>query len=380
MPSRIYRDFDSDDDSFDESNSDVSNDSNVDNDSDIESSDSEDEFDKSKGYKGKRSIKTLKRNSRSRTSQIRNFNVISDDDKPNNKSKRKFPMSRSRSRVATKSPLKKRICKNHKKREGNAFRYMGGKAAIASDIHDVILEYEEKIIGEEQDYLEPFAGAMSVAFKFALDRDDGQSNRIIMVSDLNNDMVKLWTALKNGKRPPKYVSEKEYNRYKNGNSDMRGYVGSVFAFGGSMFGTYRGRCQSREKTIKEGESSYNKLMKVVPLLDYITIKSSRSYDDWNPKQMTIYCDPPYESTKFSSSNKYLLNFEHEKFWNTMRKWSKNNLVFISEIAQNVPSDFKVIWKKTIKRAYNSRSNNKEKTEILCIHKSKLRNAIVHDSE
>jgi site-specific DNA-adenine methylase len=296
--------------------------------------------------------------------------------KSSRKSKLKKPVKISRKKISKNlsrqhvdNSINRSKCRG--KREGNAFRYMGGKAAIASDIHDVIVEYEQKLIGKHQPYLEPFAGAMSVALKFALDAEDGDEKRSISVCDYNPDMTRLWAALKAGKKPPKYVTEQEYNRYKRGKSPMKGYVGSVFAFGGGMFGYYRGRCQSKQKTQQEGLGSYNKLMKVIPLLKYISVKRSQSYDKFNVTGYTIYCDPPYEETvsENSNPNKFLRGFDHEKFWEVMRSWSKKNLVFISEVKENIPSDFTIVWKKTIKRSYNIKSIDKIKTEVLCIHKS-----------
>ena len=43
--------------------------------------------------------------------------------------------------------------------------------------------------------------------------------------------------------------------------------------------------------------------------------------------MLIYCDPPYQHTTGYSTG----GFDHDKFWDTMRKWSKNNYIFISSI-------------------------------------------------
>lgn len=167
-----------------------------------------------------------------------------------------------------------------------------------------------------------------------------------------------------------YVSEQEYNRYRYGHSEMKAYVGSVFSFGGSMFGSYIGRLQSVAATKKKGEGSYRKLMKIVPLLDNIDVKPARDYDRFTPHNLTIYCDPPYDTaSKFS--NKYLNGFDHKHFWNVMRIWSKNNLVFISELKRNVPPDFSVVWSKTIKRSFNPTSAAKEQTESLCVHKSWL---------
>ena len=45
-------------------------------------------------------------------------------------------------------------------------------------------------------------------------------------------MPKLWAALKAKKKPPLYVNEKQYESFKRGKLPMKGYVGSVFAFGG----------------------------------------------------------------------------------------------------------------------------------------------------
>ena len=181
---------------------------------------------------------------------------------------------------------------------------------------------------------------MSVAFKFAMDVDEGCNNCKITISDFNPDMPKLWAALKAKKKPPLYVNEKQYESFKRGKSPMKGYVGSVFAFGGAMFGAYRGKYQSKQKTMAEGRSSREKVLKVVPLLDHIEVKSARSYDKWDPSHMTIYCDPPYETaSERSNPNEFLRGFDHEKFWNTMRSWSKTNLAFIPELKANIPKDF-----------------------------------------
>jgi site-specific DNA-adenine methylase len=59
--------------------------------------------------------------------------------------------------------------------------------------------------------------------------------------------------------------------------------------------------------------------------------------------MLIYCDPPYKHTQGYSAG----GFEDEKFWNKMREWSKDNVVFISE--ESAPKDFKVVWSRKKRR-------------------------------
>ena len=59
----------------------------------------------------------------------------------------------------------------------------------------------------------------------------------------------------------------------------------------------------------------------------------------------IYCDPPYANTKTYVSAQ---DFNHEEFWETMRKWSKNNVVLITE--ENAPEDFRVVWSQQVSRS------------------------------
>jgi hypothetical protein len=78
--------------------------------------------------------------------------------------------------------------------------------------------------------------------------------------------------------------------------------------------------------------------------------------------MLIYCDPPYKSTEGYSTGE----FDNDLFWETMRKWSKNNCVFISE--ESAPSDFKVVWKKTKRRTLD-KTNRFYKEEKIYAHKT-----------
>ncbi len=64
------------------------------------------------------------------------------------------------------------------------------------------------------------------------------------------------------------------------------------------------------------------------------------------KNCVIYIDPPYNNTQKYDS---LVDnpFDYNKFWDTVRKLSKNNLVFVSE--EQAPEDFEIIWQNTAKR-------------------------------
>ena len=53
-----------------------------------------------------------------------------------------------------------------------------------------------------------------------------------------------------------------------------------------------------------------------------------------PSQCLVYCDPPYEGT---TGYKGAGVFDHSAFWETMREWSRDNIVLVSEYT--APPDF-----------------------------------------
>ena len=53
--------------------------------------------------------------------------------------------------------------------------------------------------------------------------------------------------------------------------------------------------------------------------------------------MLVYCGPPYQgTTEYGAFD----GFDHDLFWDTMREWSKNNTVVVSEYS--APEDFKCV--------------------------------------
>jgi DNA adenine methylase len=104
---------------------------------------------------------------------------------------------------------------------------------------------------------------------------------------------------------------------------------------------------------------------MAPYIKKIDTLECRSYDSLiDPKGYLIYCDPPYEGTKKYGA---VEKFDSEKFWETVRKWSKDNIVIVSEFT--APSDFKCIWKKKRKILLTNGSikANPSKTEKLFMH-------------
>lgn len=74
--------------------------------------------------------------------------------------------------------------------------------------------------------------------------------------------------------------------------------------------------------------------------------------------MVIYCDPPYQGTKQYAN---ALSFNYEEFWQTMREWSKNNIVLISE--QNAPEDFECLWEQEVSRSIKATDKSKSTEKL-----------------
>ena len=242
-------------------------------------------------------------------------------------------------------------------------RYAGGKKRICKDIYKKIIEIEEYLEQTDNDYLEPFCGFASVGLQFI---EHESINRKIFLCDVNKDIVKFWKGLKRSWKPPTYVDQNLFDtlKYSDSPSADRAYVGNVFSFNGATFSGYRGKYQSKKETDTQIKNNYEDVMDLKPLVKKknVTILPSRSYIDIEPddfpNNLTIYCDPPYKTSLSKMNNKHLNSFDTKEFWNTMRKWSENNLVFISENLGHAPKDFKCVWKKEVHRSINNRSRSK----------------------
>ena len=80
----------------------------------------------------------------------------------------------------------------------------------------------------------------------------------------------------------------------------------------------------------------------------------------------VYCDPPYANTTEygKGSNKNEDSFNSVEFWDYMRKWSDENIVFVSEYA--APKDFVCIAKSN-KQASLSVEDRGNRIEKLFVH-------------
>ena len=239
-------------------------------------------------------------------------------------------------------------------------QYFGGKHFTAKKTTDIL----KNIMRPGQVYLEPFVGAAWIL--------TGMKVKRRFASDTNPYLIELYKALADKKNPwipPDDIPEDVYVELRKCTGKQKqdgdqipldetadhlrsvgiendnhlaliGFAGCACSFAGIWYGSYArdpkhasGRNKNGINFAEKGKSS---LLKLVDKLWDVKFKCC-SYDEWNPKNALVYCDPPYTSTNQPYFSKV---FDSDKFWDTMRKWSKNNIVVVSEYT--APDDFPMI--------------------------------------
>ena len=250
-------------------------------------------------------------------------------------------------------------------------QYQGGKSRIAKRISEVITneisrwkEPNSRLNcvsnQESNNFVSLFCGSCAVEVKLA------DSFSQVICNDNHKYLIALYKALQNGYEPPDYVDEEEYKYVRSHIQDERpeyvGFVGFGSSFGGKWFGGY-GKSKKPNGEIRwHSEETKRALKRDMKYLKDVKFTCLDYKDVIIPKGSVVYADPPYNGTTGYNSEK----FNTEEFWEYMRKISKDNMVFISEL--NAPDDFKCIWERPFTRTLDRNKNNQFKVvEKLFIH-------------
>lgn len=252
-------------------------------------------------------------------------------------------------------------------------KYLGGKQILGKYISPVLLQIWEIYKDQLKGYLEPFCGSLGVL------KNMTHINKI-HANDYHPDLIQLWKEVQSGKFVyPKSISEEEYNEAKllESPNAHKAFVGFGMSFGGRFFGAYSQKYLNgkKEDFCKE---MVNSLTRIAPKIQKVKF-TNKDYLTLKPENMLIYCDPPYEKTKFPIKyrrdvKKYDV-FDNQEFWDTIRKWSKKNIVVVSET--DAPDDFVEIWHferyrsaaQSSKTRFADSNSPTRKVEKLFVHKS-----------
>lgn len=247
-------------------------------------------------------------------------------------------------------------------------KYMGSKNRIAKHLLPIMLSEMEK--HNISTWIEPFVGGANM-----IDKVPSHYERIGY--DNNRYLIDMYKHLKNcGFDYPSEISKNIYDQVRlayNNNINIVddqvihdsyiGWIGFMASANGRFFdGGYSGISKTKIGTkrnyIDESIRGIKKQFHLIKNVNFI----HDSYENLNPVNCLIYCDPPYMNTKKYDTSR---NFNHEKFFDWCREQSKKNIVFISEY--NAPDDFECVWRGEVKSSLSANGKiggNKNSVEKL----------------
>ena len=220
-------------------------------------------------------------------------------------------------------------------------KYMGSKSRLVKDLKPII----EKYIKENNidTYIEPFVGGANMIKEIECKNKIGY--------DLNNYLIALLNAIKDGKEFSSEITKEKYLDIKENKDKYEDWYVGLVGICGSFKGKWFGGLAHITKTKKGIRNYFDEAIKNVnkdrQKMNDITFVTE-DYKNLEFENVLIYCDPPYKGTTDYSFKK---GFDHDKFWEWARKMSKNNIVLISEY--DAPEDFECIFEKPIKTNLSS---------------------------
>ena len=226
-------------------------------------------------------------------------------------------------------------------------KYVGSKTRIAKDISAILND----IIVKENigTYIEPFVGGSNMIEHIKCENKFGYDN--------NEYLIAFWQEIQKGWNPlTDIVMSKElYNQVKDNKGSYPKHIvalcGLCATYNAKWFGGYAGIVHTKVDTYRNyyDEAARNVLKQKGFISD--VLYDCKSYEEIDVTGALIYCDPPYEGT-----TKYKDDFNHEQYWDWVRKMSKSNIVLCSEY--NAPKDFECIWTKELTTTLDKASRSK----------------------
>ena len=235
-------------------------------------------------------------------------------------------------------------------------KYMGSKSRIAKYIVPIIQKYIDE--NNIDTYYEPFVGGANIIDKIQCKNKIG--------NDKNKYLIALLKHVQDNKPLYDSVTKELYDKariaFNSGNTSnfedwQIGNIGFIASYNGRWFdGGYAKPGYEKTKRGERYRDYYQEakanLLAQAPNLQKIVF-TAYDYKRIVPANCLIYCDPPYANTKQYAN---ATTFDYDDFWDTMRTWSRTNIVLISE--QYAPDDFKCIWEQEVSRSIKAADKSK----------------------
>lgn len=178
----------------------------------------------------------------------------------------------------------------------------------------------------------------------------------------------MWKALQDGWQMPNNISEEEYKYIKDNqdeNPPLSGFVGFGLSYSGKWFGGYCRGGKDRNYCLN-AKNSNNKILNNIMDVKFYNL----NYDEVPiPNGALVYSDIPYKNTT-SYCKSEVGEFNHDEFYDWVRKNSDNYDIYVSEYKQNIPNDFKIVWEQNSKKDIRNKNNIREETVEVLIKYSK----------
>ena len=251
--------------------------------------------------------------------------------------------------------------------------YIGGKARGSQHILEVL--NHPRFDGMA--YLEPCVGMGHVLRRVT-------NKRSYTVSDANPLVVRLLEAIQSGEALPAITRERyaqlhvEYDAMlaRGETSLLKGNADSLetavaafqYSFNGREFGGYVNtytRRNGKVDDIPRSRANYYAVLNSSPSFRDATL-STCDYRAHAPSQCLVYCDPPYQGT---TGYKGTPQFDHAAFWQTVREWSRDNTVLVSEYV--APPDFACIAHRPKQSCLAGGHRQTPRVERLFVHETLL---------
>lgn len=217
-------------------------------------------------------------------------------------------------------------------------KYMGSKARIAKDLAPIINQLIEQ--HEITTYIEPFVGGSNMIEHIQCDTKYGYDN--------NEYLIAFWKEIQNGWDPLKSeyadMSKEQYQDIKDHKNlypkSIVALAGFCSSYNAKWFGGYAGIVKTKVGTVRNYyHEAVRNVMKQAEKIGTVCYEC-KDFREIDVSGALIYCDPPYQDV-----TRYRETFDHDAYWNWVRKMSTKNIVLCSEYS--APADFECIYEKQL---------------------------------
>jgi DNA adenine methylase len=185
-------------------------------------------------------------------------------------------------------------------------------------------------------------------------------------TDVNENLLAIHRFVQSGRTDFPFISKEDYIQLRDGTyivpagskydlETLRGFAAFAYTYAGKEFGGYTATDKNNERDYaKERFRHYETLQKSPSYMSAFIKKESYEMLDPVPFSV-IYADPPYAPFYSETDDYYNVDFDHKKFWETVRRWVRKYKCFVFVSEYSAPPDFVAM------RSWGSRSTLNQAT-------------------